>query len=199
MDFIKFVEEKKKEARKKNIEEVRKDIDLSWVKEKIINHIKAFDGLFSYEDVYNGILTNDIIASKFCKDPSRQNISEKLAGEVLGLKKLPAAGKNCIRFSDTGEIVHIANPNHHSKSADFLFQDYYATQKYTDGTGGAQDNQRNDVIDFLKKGSLKHKVAAIVDGEYWNKYRPILKEEFKNNPNVLITSITEITETEGEV
>ena len=199
MNFIEHVEQKKKEARKKNIKQVREEINLSWVKEKIVNHVKAFDGLFTYEDIYNGILTNDIIASKFCKDPSKQNISEKLAAEVLGLKKLPASGKNCIRFSDTGDIVNTANPNHHSKSADFLFQGYYATQKYTNEEGGAQDNQRNDVIDFLKRGSLKHKVAAIVDGAYWEKYRPIIQEEFKDNPNVLITSITEITEKNKEM
>ena len=69
----------------------------------------------------------------------------------------------------------------------------YATQKYTDGNGGAQDNQRNDVIDFLKRGSIKHKVAAIVDGTYWDKYRPQLVQEFANNPNVIITSVSEIT------
>ena len=81
-----------------------------------------------------------------------------------------------------------------TKSADFILKGYYATQKYTDGEGGAQDNQRNDVIDFLKRGSIKHKVAAIVDGPYWDKYRPILREEFASNPNVWITSVTELTE-----
>ena len=52
----------------------------------------------------------------------------------------------------------------------------------------------SDVIDFLKRGSIKHKVAAIVDGDYWDKYRDIIKAECINNPNVLITSITESTE-----
>ena len=75
-----------------------------------------------------------------------------------------------------------------------MYGEYYATQKYTSEAGGAQDNQKNDVIDFLKRGSIKHKVAAIVDGAYWDRQREILKEEFKNNPNVLITSVTEITE-----
>ena len=69
------------------------------------------------------------------------------------------------------------------------------TQKYTEGEGGAQDNQRNDVIDFLKRGSIKHKVMAVVDGDYWDsKYKAILIEEFKDNPNVKITSVTELTE-----
>lgn len=192
MNFTTFVEEKKREARKNNIAEVRKEIDHSWVKEKITNHVKAFDGIFSYEDVKNAILTSDIVASKFCKDPSKQNISENLAAEVLGLDKLPTQGKRCIRFSDSGDIVSTSTGN--TKSADFILDGYYATQKYTDGEGGAQDNQRNDVIDFLKRGSIKHKVAAIVDGAYWDKYRPILLEEFIGNPNVWITSVTELTE-----
>lgn len=192
MDFIKFVERKKREARLDNIKEVRQDIDKSWVEEKIQNHILAFDGIFTMDEIKEGILTNDIIASKFCKDPGKQNISEKLAEEVLKTKKLPASGKNCIRFNDLGDIVHSSTGN--SKSADFKIGDYYATQKYTDGTGGAQDNQRNDVIDFLKRGSQKHKVMAIVDGAFWeNGQKAMLKELFIDNPNVIITSVTELT------
>lgn len=191
MDFIKFVEEEKKKARLKNIEEVRNDINSSWVEEKINSHIEAFDGIFTVGQIKQAILSDDIVASKFCKDPGRQNITEKLAANCIGLNKLPAQGKNCIRFNDQGELVHLANGA--TKSADFLYNGYYATQKYTDSKGGAQDNQKNDVIDFLKRGSIKHKVAAIVDGPYWEEYRPILQEQFKNNPNVLITSVTEIT------
>ena len=192
MNFTNYVEERKKEARIKNIEILRKEIDSFDVREKIKNHVMAFEGIMSEEEVREGILNNLIIASKFCKEPSKQNISENLAAEVLGLKKLPTSGKNCIRFNDKGEIVRTSSGN--TKSADFILGEYYATQKYTDGIGGAQDNQRNDVIDFLKRGSINYKVAAIVDGAYWDKYRPILKKEFENNPNVLITSVTEITE-----
>lgn len=196
MNFTAYVEEKKKEARSRNIEILRREIDSFDVREKIKNHVMAFEGLITEEEVREGILNNIIIASKFCKDPSKQNISEKLAIEILGVKKLPVSGKNCIRFNDKGEIVTTTSGN--TKSTDFMYGEYYATQKYTDGTGGAQDNQRNDVIDFLKRGSINHKVAAIVDGAYWDDYRSILKKEFENNPNVLITSVTEITEKNKE-
>jgi hypothetical protein len=191
MNFTEYVEQEKIKARLSNIEEVRKDIDKSWVKEKIANHIAAFNGIMTEAEVREAILNNIVVASKFCKDPGRQNISEKLAAKVLNLDKLPANGKNAIRFNDSGDIVSTSAGN--TKSADFIYQDYYATQKYTDGTGGAQDNQRNDVIDFLKRGSIKHKVAAIVDGNYWDKWRGELIEQFKDNPNVLITSVTELT------
>ena len=193
MNFTAYVKEEKVKARKKNIEEVRKDIDKAWVKEKIINHMTAFDGLFTYDEIKQQILSNDLIASKFCKDPSKQNISENLAAKVLGWKKQPSQGSKCIRFNDNGDIVSTSAGN--TKSADFQELGYYITQKYTEGEGGAQDNQRNDVIDFLKRGSIKHKVMAVVDGDYWDsKYRAILIEEFKNNPNVKITSVTELTE-----
>ena len=192
MNFTAYVQEAKKKARLANIDEVRKDIDKPWVQEKIKNHIEAFDGVMTEAEVRDAILTNIIVASKFCKDPGKQNISEKLAIEVLGVKKLPSQGKNCIRFNDNGDIVSTSSGN--TKSADFMYGEYYATQKYTDGEGGAQDNQRNDVIDFLKRGSIKHKVAAVVDGVYWDKYRDVIRAEFVNNPNVLITSVTEITE-----
>ena len=191
MNFTEYVEQEKIKARLSNIEEVRKDIDKSWVIEKIANHIAAFNGIMTETEVREAILNNIVVASKFCKDPGRQNISEKLAAKVLNLDKLPANGKNAIRFNDNGDIVSTSAGN--TKSADFIYQDYYATQKYTDGTGGAQDNQRNDVIDFLKRGSIKHKVAAIVDGNYWDKWREELIEQFKDNPNVLITSVTELT------
>ena len=192
MNFTEYVEKAKKEARLKNIQQVRDEIDQSWVRDKINSYLAAVDYIVSEEEVKEGILTNTIIASKFCKDPSKQNLSENLVSEILGIPKLPSQGKNCIRFNDNGDIVSVKGTN--TKSADFMYGEYYATQKYTGEAGGAQDNQKNDVIDFLKRGSIKYKVAAIVDGPYWDYHREVLKEEFKNNPNVLITSVTEITE-----
>jgi hypothetical protein len=192
MNFTAYVKEEKIKARKKNIAEIRRDIDKSWVKEKIKNHMTAFEGLFTYDEIKQQILSNDLVASKFCKDPSKQNISENLAAQVLGWEKMPSQGSHCIRFNDNGDIVFTSSGN--TKSADFHELGYYITQKYTDGEGGAQDNQRNDVIDFLKRGSIKNKVMAVVDGDYWDlKYRNILIEEFKDNPNVKITSVTELT------
>lgn len=191
MDFSKYVEQEKIKARLANIEEVRKNINEPWVQEKIDKYLISFDGFITKEEVEQSILVDRVAASHFIKDPGKQNISEKLAIQILGVEKLPSAGKKSIRFNDEGDIVSTAVGN--TKSADFLYKSYYATQKYTVNFGGAQDNQRNDVIDFLKRGSIKHRVAAIVDGEYWDKWRDELILQFKNNPNVLITSVTEIT------
>ena len=191
MNFTTHIEQIFIQQRKQNILELRESINASWVEEKIANYITNWGEQFSVEEIKAQILSNDLVASFFAKDPKKQNIPEKEAEKILQTKKLPASGKNCIRFNDKGDIVFTAAGA--TKSADFLYNGYYATQKYTTSLGGAQDNQRNDVIDFLKRGSQKCKVMAIVDGDYWDTYRKELITLFQDNPNVVITSITELT------
>lgn len=71
MKFVEYVEEQKKKKRLENIEEVRRDIHKNWVQTKIKNHIINFDGLFSQKEIEEKILTDNLVASKFCKDPSK--------------------------------------------------------------------------------------------------------------------------------
>ena len=191
MLFKDLVEKKKIEQRQNNLKQVRTEINLSWMQTKIDNFYERQGKIFSKEKIIYEIMNNDIVAALFAKDPSKQNITEKLVTEILHISKLPSQGKNCIRFSETGEIVNTSKPNH-TKSADFQINNWYITQKYTKEEGGAQDNQYNDVIDFLTKGSISHKVAALVDGDYWDQKKPILKEYFKNNNNVIICGVDEI-------
>lgn len=195
MNFIEQVEEAKKLQRRLNIDEIRNSLDERWVKIKINNHVEKFDGIFTYEDIVEQIKTNDIVASMFCKDPSKQNISEKMVEKILGIPKLPASGANSIRFTPDGKLTGVKSIGV-SKSADFLFNGIYFTQKYTAESGGAQDNQYNDVIDFLVKGSINYKVGAIVDGEYWDKKRGALREHFKDNPNVVVVSVDDLVKKE---
>lgn len=190
MTFSQLLNQQKIKMRKENITLLRKNINTADTEFKLQNHIKRFGYMFSIDEIKEQIIKNDLVASLFCKDPSKQNIAEEYGLQLLKLQKLPASGKNCIRFSPTGEIVHIASGN--TKSADTIYNGYYTTMKYTEETGGAQDNQKRDVIEFLEKGSKQHKVCAIVDGSYWNTGRKELKNMFKDNPNVLITSIDEI-------
>lgn len=139
-------------------------------------------------------MVNDLVVSFFAKDPLKQNITEKECEKWIGVKKLPANGKNSIRFDSEGNIVseRIADT---SKSADFLVEGIYFTQKYIgNSSGGAQDNQYNDVANFLSYGSINHKVGAIVDGNYWDELgnRKILIDAFKDNKNVIILSADDI-------
>ena len=147
---------------------------------------------FSVDEVNRAIQENLFLAACFAKDSSKQNFTEKLVAEVLGVEKLSPSGENCIRFDENGDIVSI-NKGNVSKSADFYIDNRYYTQKYTNETGGAQDNQYKDVVDFLVKGSKKHLVGAIVDGAYWTSgHKAKLIEMFKDNPNVVITSVDEL-------
>ena len=196
MDFTAHMEKTLKEARVKNLIEVREQIHTADIQEKIANHIERWGVSISAEEIEAKIMEDDLIASFFAKDPLKQNICENTAIFVLGssAKKMTSSGKNCVRFTTEGEIVHKKGTNT-SESADCLYLgEYYTTLKYTNGEGGAQNNQYEKVNTFLRYGSINHKVAAIVDGPYWDKHRASLEEEYGNNPNVIITSVTEITE-----
>lgn len=188
--FEQMVEKRESEMIQKNLLDVRNNIDKTDYQLKISNYCSKFN--FCPNEVKKQIMNNDIVASFFAKDPSKQNFTEKLVAELLNTKTLPQQGKNCIRFNTEGEITS-ANTTGTSKAADFYINNVYITQKYTRGNGGAQDNQYNDVVDFLSKGSLHHKVAAIVDGSYWsNGKREKLKSWFKENSNVSIYTMDEL-------
>lgn len=189
MDFESLVSAKEKELIQNNLFHLRTHYETVEYQTKIKNYAKKYS--LNEEDIVKGIKENDIIASFFCKDPSKQNFTEKLVSEILGVKALPQSGKNCIRFDTKGEI-HSFKRVDSSKSADFLINNVYITQKYTRGAGGAQDNQYNDVVDFLIKGSKQHKCAAILDGSFWETKREELVNYFKDNHNVKILSMDDV-------
>lgn len=196
MKFIDYVEKLKLEARKQNIRIVREEVDKPWVKTKINTFIATWDGMWTAEEVKEQILTNDIVAAKFAKDPGRQNIGEVAVNNLLGTDK--KLGANQVRFDANGEMVSGPTRAGCSKSADYFLDDgIYYTQKFTTGSGGAQDLAYHDVIEFLEKGSILYKVGAILDGTYWNSgKRESLKRYFADNPNVVIVSMDDIKQYE---
>lgn len=194
MTFTEHIIDISKKNRIDNIAILRQEIDRPWAQEKIGNYLERFGDIFTKEEIIAQIMNNDIVASFFAKDPAKQNLSEKECAKWIGVQKLPALGKNCIRFDSNGNIISKKEVGA-SKSADFLIEGIYFTQKYTgENTGGAQDNQYEDVVTFLKNGSKKQKVGAIVDGAYWSDFgnRKKLEAAFANNPNVIILSADDI-------
>lgn len=188
--FEVLVAKRKKQLIQNNLEDIQKHLQNSDYQKKIYNFCYKFD--FNIDEVNQAIKDNIFLAACFIKDPSKQNFTEKLVAEILGVEKLPPSGQKCIRFNENGDILS-TNSGNVSKSADFYIDNCYYTQKYTNEAGGAQDNQYKDVIDFLVKGSKKHLVGAIVDGIYWTSgHKAKLIELFKNNPNVIITSVDEL-------
>lgn len=197
MKFIDYVEKLKLEARKQNIRIVREEVDMPWVKTKINTFITTWK-ICTAEEVREQILINDIVAAKFAKDPGRQNIGEVAVNNLLGADKKLSA--NQIRFDVNGKIVSGRACPGCSKSADYFLDDgIYYTQKFTTGSGGAQDLAYHDVVEFLEKGSIKYKVGAILDGTYWdNGKRESLKRYFADNSNVVIVSMDDIIQYEEE-
>ena len=193
--FSEELESYKKQKRLENLQLIRKEINSKATKEKIENFRKSYDYIWSEKEIVDAIMTNDIVAAKFSKDPGKQNVGEELIEKILGWKKLSPSGKNCIRFNKQGDIVHLVK-DACCKSTDYLVSDRYITQKYTGEEGGAQDNQKNDVIAFLEVASIKHKCGACLDGKYWDEmgHKKKLIEKFKDNPNILIFGVDDIRE-----
>lgn len=186
----KWVFNREKQLREENLKELRNNLNDTDVQFKIANYAEKYG--FETEVIKERIKSDDLVASFFAKDPSKQNFTEKLVAELLNTKTLPQSGKNCVKFNNNGDICSTKSANT-SKSADFLIGNIYITQKYTRSAGGAQDNQYADVVDFLSKGSKKHNVAAIVDGPYWdNSKRQELKIFFSDNNNVQVLSMDDI-------
>ena len=82
MKFKTLVEEKKKELRSENIRDVQQAAvnNEEWLCDKIDNHLERFGDTLSEtkEDVLVKIQNDLMVASLFAKDPSKQNVSEKM-------------------------------------------------------------------------------------------------------------------------
>ena len=72
--------------RKKELSEVRANLNSSQLKIKIENYIQRFDGIFTYDEIISQIETNDLVASFFIKNPLRQNFCEKECAKWIGVE-----------------------------------------------------------------------------------------------------------------
>jgi len=192
--------QKLKERYKYNQSVVRKDINTDKMKLKINNFSEKSS--FSVEDIKNEILNNDMFASFFIKDPKKQNIYENEALKYLkkffsSIEKLPASKKNA-KYIVNGKIISQlkTKPAGGHKSIDFEIKNkkLLITHKYIESKigGGAQDNQFEDVRNFLEniKENKEYNFMAICDGEYFTEQRLSTLNEFKDN-NIFITNIEE--------
>lgn len=187
-------------SRKKNVEDCMLNPNDYLDKIKLYN--ERFDGMWSEEELIEQIKQNNIVASFFSKDPAKQNLTENIVAEIIKSNKdvkdfqvLSKGGKNSIRLNSNGEFVYGKCNMKDTKSVDYVFtyksNQFYATQKFTRGRGGSQDNQCRDVIDFLKHGSLRNKehFMAVLDGDYYTEEKmKELKDIFKDKKNIHINS-----------
>lgn len=150
---------------------------------KIRTYCKKYD--LTRSTVLASILSDDIAASVFAKSASRQRTAEKAQLEYMQLERgvrverLSATGFNSVRIQ-AGELVkgNVAKTIDSTKTMDAISDNHhtidYLYQKFTDGFGGAQDNQAMDAIRFLEAAQEyvdthddRIRFVAILDGSYY--------------------------------
>ena len=154
----------------------------------IEQRIKTFCDNFGFDksDVAQKIRADDMFAAHFAKKPKGMGFHEKVAGEwlneTLGLEvtTLPKSGKNALYVTSDGVITEInEGETPPSKSLDFMWEKngitFYAMHKYTEQSGGSQDNQFNEMVktlqNFLRATNRTKRLIVIVDGPYYNSQR----------------------------
>ncbi len=165
-----------------NLLNVIPELETKDMKTKISNWSQKFG--YPFEEVKKKIEEDEIFRCVFAKDPAKQNLYQTLASKyindlnlVQNFEVLPSGGKNAIYLSG-GKILKglfLKNQAKDIKSIDFkwLLGDtiFYASHKYTEVDGGAQDNQYKDIQDFLNHSrdcNEKNTIfLAICDGDYY--------------------------------
>ena len=142
---------------------------------------------YDFDKVIKKINTDEMFAVTFATDPARQNLYENLAGDyiksiefITNYKKLPHSGKDA-KYIIKGSVIDgftktSSGGATEAKSIDFYWEHknkkFYAFHKYTRESGGAQDNQYNDMKSFIDNANDSanqlHFFFAIADGAYFD-------------------------------
>ena len=132
-----------------------------WLIKKIKNHLKSTGLSQTVEEVLREIKKNILLASFFAKSPTKQNESERCQKEFLEqyrgitLSSLPQIGPLAHRFYfATGELLQAPKQEGYtSHSIDYSYNgphwDDYIMGKVTMSQGGAQNQQRQEMLDLL--------------------------------------------------
>ncbi len=190
-----YSEEMIREIRFRNIESAMEDFvnQEKYIMVKIENI--AQDMGYSVNYTYNLIansqdeeLKNLFIAVRLAKDPARQNFYETSFYNYMQenrdsneFMRLPSGGRNSIYLTDQGlfnkEDLQLRMDK--TKSLDFYEQigniEYYYHHKYTKHSGGAQTNQHNDLVHFIRLANIycqshddNANFVGVIDGPYYN-------------------------------
>ena len=213
-----------KEIKKKRLENIKifKDAlnnlnENKNIEEKLLNWCERYD--YDFNELISKLNKSDdiLVIGQFAKDPGKQNMHEDMAFEYL--QKLPVIsnqihlpkGKNA-KFVVNGKITdNKGTANIKSLDCYFCYEyrdkklEFYTSNKYTKSSGGAQDNQFNDLQEFMKQArDVTDKnifLMAVADGDYYqNKYEEFktkieyFNERYKGTRVIALTS-NEILET----
>ncbi len=171
---------------KEKMDFVRTHLENEEILKKIRTYISNSGGDFTIKEIQEEITNNDYFCLWFIKDTSKQNVYEHLQFQILKYKlskdieKLSSSGKNC-KFVNESKITNKTGDI--TKSIDFVeryknFIIYYFAKFTKDTIGGAQDNQANDGITFIKE-SYKYSIdnndnirfVFLGDGDYYQGYK----------------------------
>ena len=199
---LNYEEEYKKQI-KQNLLKVIEELKTKDMKTKIQNFADKFG--FSYDDIENKIIDDEIFRCVFAKDPSKQNLYQTLAATFIqslpmveNFEILPSGGENAA-YMENGKFYYgseLKKQAKEAKSIDFYWTvgetKFYASHKYTKDSGGAQDNQYSDMQNFLKNTrdcNLKNTVfLAICDGKYYQ------AKDSKTGDNTKIERLKRLTD-----
>jgi len=180
-------EKELKEQIEKNLLECEKKLDSEEYRTKIEKWCRKFG--FDFNMVLEKAKSDHLFRAFFAKDPKKQNIYEKILVKYINslefisiFQKLNNGGKNAL-YIDRGVIRKGSDYPHSkpAKSVDFSWNiknkkgeiiNFYAFHKYIEESGGAQDNQFNEIkkcIEIGRNGSqeAKRRVIFICDGAYF--------------------------------
>lgn len=172
---------------------------------KIRNYCERYG--MSRSQIVSSILLNDVAATAFAKAANRQSTAEKAQLEYMQLvrgirvENLPSSGYRSLRLQD-GEIVDGFTPRNvnSTKTFDAVSDNHhtvdYIFQKFTMGSGGAQDNQGRDAIrfleaawDYVETSDNRVRFVAILDGSYYTRHWYVF-DSYSNDRVLVETSDT---------
>lgn len=169
--------------------------------EKIKNFCERYN--LGRGQVIASILSDVVAASRFSKTASRQRTAEKAQirylqkVRTLNVKALPSSGLDSIRITFDGELIH-GGPKtlNTTKTIDAECGNDFIFCKYTNGNGGAQDNQASDAVRFLEAARAyvanhddRFRFVTILDGNYYDRHRGVF-ESFASDRILVETSDT---------
>ena len=158
----------------------------SWVETKIALRCAKYG--FRRSRIIAELARSFVLCTEYCKSANRQRIAEKAQIKNFnrnGLKvtKLPDTGHNAVRLMD-GELVYgnLGRLARATKSIDAQHGNDFLYLKWTVDSGGAQENQWKDVLDFIDAANRyiethtdDTRFVIVLDGQFykgnWARYK----------------------------
>ena len=179
---------------RRNAQSVATNLQEKNINKKITTYAWRFG--HNEDKIREKIRNDEMFAAHFATDPKKQKLHEIAAADWLSkipsiekFESLPSSGRGSLYVATDGEIQE-GRGRAPGKSLDFRWftkgKTCIASHKYTDQTGGAQDQQFNEMIELLKRfrscAQTDYALIVIVDGAYYTERKmQKLKSHIRND------------------